>query len=93
MIKLSRNEIMHLASLSRIEVDEDEVEHLIKNLEETLTYAARVQQIASGAHESIEKNVNVFREDKVIATDSEPLLANAPKKEEQYFVVPVILED
>ena len=74
------------------ELSEDEIPGLIKNLEEVLTYAARVQEIASGAEESSSKNVNVFREDVIMTTDPKSILANAPKREENYFVVPVVLE-
>lgn len=92
MIKISREEVLHMATLSRIEFSEEEIPGLIKNLEEALTYAARVQEIASGIQDSSSKNVNVFRDDIVIPTDQKPILANAPKREENYFVVPVVLE-
>lgn len=92
MIKISREEVLHIASLSRIELSEDEIPGLIKNLEEVLTYAARVQEIASGIEEMSSKNINVFRDDIVKTSDPAPILANAPKREENYFVVPVVLE-
>ena len=92
MIKISREEVLHIATLSRIELSEDEIPGLIKNLEEVLTYAARVQEIASGTEESSSKNINVFRQDTVLPTDPNPILANAPKREENYVVVPVVLE-
>jgi Asp-tRNA(Asn)/Glu-tRNA(Gln) amidotransferase C subunit len=38
------------------------------------------------------KNVNVFREDVIVQTDPEPILAQAPEREGNYFVVPRILE-
>ena len=92
MIKISREEVLHIASLSRIELSEDEIPGLIKNLEEVLTYAARVQEIAMGIEAVSSKNVNVMREDNVIPSDPAPILANAPKREENYVVVPVVLE-
>ena len=57
MIKVSREEVLHIASLSRIEIAEHEIHHVIKNLEEVLTYAARVQEIASGAHEVVSQKM------------------------------------
>lgn len=92
MIKISREEVLHIASLSRIELSEEEIPGLIKNLQETLSYAARVQEIASGLESTSAKNVNVFREDGVRPSDPAPILANAPKREENYFAVPVVLE-
>lgn len=92
MIKISREEVLHIASLSRIELSEEEIPGLIKNLEEALSYAARVQEIASGLESTSTKNVNVFREDAVSSCDPALILANAPKREENYIVVPVVLE-
>lgn len=92
MIKISPEEILHIASLSRIEIAEHEIAQLISDLEEVLNYAARVQEIASDAHEVVSKNINVFREDIVKPSDPEPIIQNSPKKEDQYFVVPVVLE-
>lgn len=92
MIKVSREEVLHIAALSRIELSDAEIPVLIKNLEELLTYAARVQEIASGVRAVSSKNVNVMREDIVMHSDPAPLLANAPKCEENYVVVPVVLE-
>jgi aspartyl-tRNA(Asn)/glutamyl-tRNA(Gln) amidotransferase subunit C len=92
MIKVSREEVLHIAALSSIELQEEEISPLIKNLEEILNYAARVQEVAVGAHEIVLKNSNVFRDDSVKRADPEEILHNAPKQEERYFVVPVVLE-
>lgn len=91
MIKVSKEEVLHIANLSRIELSEEEIPSLIKDIEETLSYAARVQEIASGAQVS-SKNVNVFRDDSVVSTDAKPILEDVPVCEENYVVVPVVLE-
>lgn len=92
MINILAEEVLHIAKLSRIEVAPGDIQQLIHDLQEALTYAARVQEIASGADEIVSKNINVFREDVVKPTPEEPIIQNAPKKEDQYFVVPVVLE-
>lgn len=92
MIKISREEVLHIAKLSRIELSENEIPELIKNLEEVLTYAARVQEIAAGTEFPSSKNINIFRDDAIVSTDPKPLIANAPQREENYFIVPVVLE-
>jgi aspartyl-tRNA(Asn)/glutamyl-tRNA(Gln) amidotransferase subunit C len=91
MIKISREEVLHIASLSRIELTEDEIPGVIKDLEEVLTYASRVQEVAAEAP-AYDKNINVYRDDTIVATDPNPILANVPKREENYVVVPVVLE-
>jgi Asp-tRNA(Asn)/Glu-tRNA(Gln) amidotransferase C subunit len=56
-----------------------------------LTYASRVQEVAAEAP-AYDKNINVYRDDTIVATDPNPILANVPKREENYVVVPVVLE-
>lgn len=94
MQKISKEELLSLAHLSRLELDESEVSSLMQQIEAVLSYAQRVQEIAqTGVDQSIStKNINVMREDVVIPTDSSPILEQAPENEQHYFVVPVILE-
>jgi len=90
---ITKQELLHLAQLSRISLHENELEPLVKDIDAVLTYAARVKEIAADVQEvAIYKNVNVFREDQVKPTDPEPLLAQAPAREHNFFVVPVIIE-
>ena len=92
-MKLTREELFKIAKHSAITLHEDEIESLRNQLETVFTYAARVKEVAQEVQESSTKNVNVFREDVIIRTDYEPILAQAPVREETYFVVPVILEN
>lgn len=92
-MKLTREELLKIATRSAITLHEDEIESLRSQLETVLTYAARVKEVAHDVQEPSTKNVNVFREDEIIRTDCEPILAQAPEREENYFVVPVILEN
>lgn len=92
-MKLTRDELLKIAKQSAITLHEDEIEPLRNQLETVLSYAARVKEVAQDVQEPSTKNVNVFREDVIIRTDYEPLLAQAPVREETYFVVPVILEN
>lgn len=95
MQKITQQELLYLAHLSRLQLSHDEVLSLISPINEVLEYALRVKDIVQlhGAQElAAEKNCNVFREDIIIKTDSEPLLNQAPESEQNYFVVPMILE-
>lgn len=92
MIKVSREEVLHIARLSQIEISEDEVPRLIQDLQEVLTYAARVQEVAAGVPSVSVKNVNVMRDDEAFPTDAAPILANVPVREADLVVVPVVLE-
>ena len=92
MTKISKEEVLKIAEISRIRLSEDEIEPMIKHLEGVLSYAERVQEIAADIEEPSNKNVNVFREDVVVKTDPETILCQAPEREEDYFVVPAIIE-
>jgi len=95
MIKVSREEVLKIADMARISLHESEIDQMISNLEVVLSYAVRVQEIAEGVDicEQADKSVNVFRTDVVAKTNPGPILEQAVCKEENYFVVPVILEN
>jgi len=92
MIKISKEEALKIAEMTRVSLHENEVEPMIKHLEGVLSYAECVQEIAADIEEPSNKNVNVFREDVVVRTQSEKILTQAPEREDDYFVVPVIIE-
>lgn len=92
MTKISKEEVLKIAQISHIELTEEEIPHLIEQLNEVLTYAERVTEVAAKIAEPSIKNVNVFREDVVVPADVEPVLAQAPEREGDYFVVPAILD-
>jgi aspartyl-tRNA(Asn)/glutamyl-tRNA(Gln) amidotransferase subunit C len=93
MTKISRQEVLKLAHMSYIHIHEQEIQPLIEQLEQVLTYAARVQEVTMQASETSIKNVNVFREDVPVAQDAERIRSRAPEREGDYFVVPKILEN
>ncbi len=93
MTKISKEEVKKIAQMSALEIHEDEIVPMMKQLEEVLSYAECVQEIAAEIEEPSDKNINIFREDVVIKTDSEAILERAPEREDNFFVVPSILED
>jgi aspartyl-tRNA(Asn)/glutamyl-tRNA(Gln) amidotransferase subunit C len=95
MQKITKQELLTLAHLSRLQLDERDIDSLITQIDDVLTYALRVKDVAqmSNVDElSSQKNCNVFREDVVIKTNPTDILAQAPESEQNYFVVPVILD-
>lgn len=92
MALVTKEEVLKIARLSYLDIHEDELESLVKQLQGVLTYAERVQKAAEFAEEPSNRNVNVFREDMVVKTDPAPILAQAPEREEDFFVVPVVIE-
>jgi aspartyl-tRNA(Asn)/glutamyl-tRNA(Gln) amidotransferase subunit C len=93
MTKITRDEVLKIARMANIALYEHEIEPMIKKLDDVLTYAERVIEAARDGEESSQKQVNVLRPDQIITTDSVPLLAQAPEREENYFVVPKVLSN
>ncbi len=96
MIKLSREEVYKIAEISKLELQESEIDHLVKQLEDVLSYAKRVTEIAASTNidisELLANPVNITRPDIIIPTNSADILAQAPQELENYFVVPTVID-
>lgn len=93
MAKVDEEEVLHIAGISRLKIYDSEFESLSKHLRDVLNYAERVSEIASTGEEPSNRNVNVVREDVIVRKDPEKMLGQAPNGEEDYFVVPAILDN
>lgn len=96
MTPMTREEILHLATLSRIELTEDEIERFTKEFGAILAYVASIKNLAGTAVSEKKVGVvhNIFREDENphaggIYTDD--LLAAAPQRDRGYVKVKKIL--
>ena len=90
---ITREEIIKLAKSANLCISEAEIPVLLKRLEDVLGYASYLKDIAA-AHEGelVSGLSNVTREDKVVPAHVESLLALAPDREDNFFVVPAILK-
>jgi len=95
-MKLSREEVKHLALLARLGLDEDEVERLREQLSNILENFEVLQQLDTTAVPPTAHSIaleNVLREDEAgpsLPTDQ--VLANAPNREDDFFKVRAVLE-
>lgn len=95
--KIDREQVRKVAKLSRLELTESEIEEFTSQLEAILEYVAKMNELDTENIEPLAHCLpvsNVFRED--IPKESlgtEKTLANAPKRDETYFMVPKILDD
>lgn len=92
---ISREDVVHLAGLARIDLSEAELDHLAAELPAILQHVAVVQQAAGDDVVAMSHPLpveNVFREDVVRPSLSpEDALAMAPASAQQRFLVPKIL--
>jgi aspartyl-tRNA(Asn)/glutamyl-tRNA(Gln) amidotransferase subunit C len=91
MTKISNEEIINIARMSAIAIQDNEIEPLKRHVEAVLSYAERVKEIACFVEEPSHQNTNVFREDVVVKTDQRLIMVQAPLEESDYFIVPSIL--
>lgn len=92
MSKITEQEVRKIAAMSSIAIPGEQMGALITQLEDVLTYAARVIEIAGDTNEPSTKNVNVFREDVHVVCDANSIMQEAPAQESNYFVVPKIVD-
>ena len=92
MVEFSKEELLRLAEISSLQLEESEVEWLQKQLSKTIDYTMQLEKVETIEEHEAVKTINVFREDKAIHKDSQALLAGAPKTKDTYFAVPKILD-
>jgi len=89
-------DIAYVARLARIELSEEELERIGRQLGGILEHAALVQELPTDGIEPTSHPlpmVNSFRPDQVIPPiERETALSQAPESEEGYFRVPPTLE-
>ena len=92
---VSKEEILHIAKLADLKINENEIDEYAKNLEDILNFAQIINSVdTENVKESIGtlNNVNVFRKDEVKEfEDKEALLQNAPEQENSMFRIPKVI--
>ena len=87
-MKVSKEELMHIANLADLEISENDTDKYLKNLEDILNYTKKLDKTI-GAND----NYNVFRKDEVVEFDNkEGLMANAPSVERNMLKIPKVIE-
>jgi aspartyl-tRNA(Asn)/glutamyl-tRNA(Gln) amidotransferase subunit C len=94
---ITRDEVAHLARLSRLALSEEELAHFAGQLDVIIASVARVQEVAA---EGIPPTThalpvtNVFRDDVIVRPiGAEAALDQAPEAEQGRFRVPRILAE
>ena len=92
---VSKEEILHIAKLADLKINENEIDEYAKNLEDILNFAQIINSVdTENVKESIGtlNNVNVFRKDEIKEfEDKEALLQNAPEQENSMFRIPKVI--
>lgn len=94
-MQVSKEELLHIANLAQLELEENEIEEYLLHLQDILNFANIVNNapvegldITIGANEA----KNVFRKDEVKRfEDVDSLLQNAPTQEQHMFKLPKVI--
>lgn len=94
-MQVSKEELLHIAELANLKIEESEVEKYLLNLQDILNFANIVNDanvdglgITIGSNEAY----NIFRKDEVHRfQDTESLLQNAEEKEQNMFKIPKVI--
>lgn len=95
-MNIDKKTIHKVADLARIEVKEAQVDDLIEEMSKILTFMEKLNELDTREVEPLvylNREVNVFREDVVKQEITvEEGLMNASKHNEEFFMVPKIIE-
>lgn len=94
-MQVSKEEILHIANLAHLNLEENEIDNYRTNLQDILDFANIVNNapvedldITIGSNEA----KNVFRKDEVkVFEDTESLLQNAIAPEQNMFKIPKVI--
>ncbi|MDY6791462.1 MAG: Asp-tRNA(Asn)/Glu-tRNA(Gln) amidotransferase subunit GatC [Thermodesulfobacteriota bacterium] len=94
-MKISKEEVLHVAELARLELDEESIDRFAGQIGEILEYVDTLNQLdtkdISPTSHAIFLN-NAFRQDEERKhLDNDEALANAPEKEDGGFIVPKVV--
>jgi len=97
MSDLTRDQIVHLAQLAHLNLNDEELSRVADELDQIVDSVARVQEIATDDVYATSHPIalaNVFRADVVRGVLSQDAaLAGAPEAEDGRFKVPAILDE
>ncbi|MGI6454794.1 MAG: Asp-tRNA(Asn)/Glu-tRNA(Gln) amidotransferase subunit GatC [bacterium] len=95
-MSISRDEVKHIALLSRLELSEEEVDLYTRDIAEILDYVEKLKEVDITGVEPTSHAVpmyNVMRRDEVQKhLSTEEALMNAPETEPPFFKVPRVTE-
>lgn len=96
-MKISKEDVLKVAELARLEFGEAELEKFMEQLGDILTYIEKLNELDTDGVEPTSHVLDIatpLREDEVQDwLTPEEALQNAPEREEDFFVVPQVIED
>jgi aspartyl-tRNA(Asn)/glutamyl-tRNA(Gln) amidotransferase subunit C len=94
-MKITKEEVLHVAHLARLDIDEADIDRFAGQIGTILDYVDQLKQVDTADVAATSHAIamtNAFREDiGQDHLDAADALANAPEKDENGFVVPKVI--
>ncbi len=94
-MKVSNEELLHIAKLAHIKIEPEKEDEYLKNLEDILNFADIIKNADTSMIEDGEnsQNYNVFRKDEIkVFENNEALLSNSVETERNMFKIPKTIQ-
>jgi aspartyl-tRNA(Asn)/glutamyl-tRNA(Gln) amidotransferase subunit C len=96
-LALTRDQVLHIAHLARVGIDDADVDHFAEQLSQVLEYFERLGEVDTADVPPTAHTLalhNIWRDDEAgPCLEPEEVLANAPQQEGGFFRVKAILEE
>lgn len=94
-MSVSKKDVEYIANLAKLKFSEKELENLIHDMNEILTYVEKLKELDTKNVEPLShpvENSNVFRNDETKPSiKREDALRNAPESSDEFFKVPKVI--
>ena len=95
-MNIDKQTLQKIAHLSRLEIKPEDEEKMLKEMSAIVTFVEKLNEVDTTGVEpltTMSHEINSLREDEVKGQiDHEKALKTAPKKDDQFFRVPKVLE-
>jgi len=93
---ITKKDVEYVANLSRLELDDADMNNFVPNLQEILSYVAKLNELNTSDVEPtahVLSLTNVKREDEIKSSlSNEEALKSAPETFDGFFLVPPVIE-
>jgi aspartyl-tRNA(Asn)/glutamyl-tRNA(Gln) amidotransferase subunit C len=93
MPTITRQELMHIANLSALKLEDHEIDLFTQQIQTILAYIDQLQSVAVTSQAPSIRNINILRDDVAVKGDAKAVLAQAPQVDDVFFAVPKILDE
>lgn len=93
MAEFNKEDLLKVAKLSALELNEKEIESFGEQLKKVLNFIDQITEVKTDGNIEQVRNKNIFREDEILASNAKDVINQAPEQQLNYFVVPKILNE